>query len=135
MKADIYYPIVDQNMYGQVTKKWIFDRTIACNITPVTSKEDYRTEAFLHHKDYLTGRIKDDVRFTSTKDRQPITNILITNIRTADDSLVYEETAGERIGKGTIYEFASLDPFVGAFGNIEYNTVALRRTENQGVED
>lgn len=135
MKADIYYPIVDQNMYGQITKKWVFDRTIACNITPVTSKEDYRLEKYAHHRDSLEGRIKDDIRVSSTKSVQPITNVLITNIRTADDTLVYEETAGERIGRGTIYEFASFDPFVGAFNSIEFYTISIRRTENQGVDD
>jgi hypothetical protein len=28
MRADIYYPIITQNDYGQANKEWVFDRTI-----------------------------------------------------------------------------------------------------------
>ena len=33
MKADIYYPIITQNKYGQPQKEWVFDRTAVCNAT------------------------------------------------------------------------------------------------------
>ena len=36
MKADVYYPIITQNNYGQANKEWVFDRTIVCNATTPT---------------------------------------------------------------------------------------------------
>ena len=33
MKADVYYPIVEQGAYGNVTKTWIFNKTVVCNFS------------------------------------------------------------------------------------------------------
>ena len=51
-------------------------------------------------------------------DDMDINNILITNIRNANDQLIYRETGGSRSGRGTIYEVATVDPFTGPFGSI-----------------
>lgn len=136
MRVDIYYPKVEQNMYGQITKDWSFDRTINCSfLQDKLSKEDIPAESYVHPKDRLIGRIQIDPRFSTTKEPYPISNILFVNIRNEYGDLIYMETSGEREGKGTIYEVVSLDPFVGPFNNIEYYNLILRRTENQGVED
>ena len=50
-------------------------------------------------------------------------------------NLIYKETAGPRAGRGTIYEVATLEPFLGPFNDIEYFKVLLRKTENQAVTD
>ncbi len=31
MLADVYHPVVEQGIYGNVEKTWILDRTIACS--------------------------------------------------------------------------------------------------------
>jgi hypothetical protein len=72
---------------------------------------------------------------SSTETENAINNILITNIRNANDELIYRETGGSRSGRGTIYEVATVDPFTGPFGSIEYFKVLLRRTENQTITD
>ena len=33
MKADVYYPIVEQGAYGNVKKTWIFNKTVVCNFS------------------------------------------------------------------------------------------------------
>ena len=33
MKADVYYPIVEQGAYGNVQKTWVFNKTIICNFS------------------------------------------------------------------------------------------------------
>jgi hypothetical protein len=137
MKADIYYPIITQNSYGQPNKEWVLDRTIACNATAVggAGTEELKPEVFLQYKDKLVARSRSDIRISSLQDNNAVTNILITNIRTADDSLIYIETAGSRSGRGTIYEVATIEPFINPFGQIEYYKMVWRRTENQTAGD
>jgi hypothetical protein len=81
------------------------------------------------------ARSKTDIRVSSFLDNHAATNILITNIRDAQDNPVYRETAGPRSGRSTIYEIAAIEPFVGPFGNIEYYQMVFRRTENQTTGD
>ena len=137
MKADIYYPIITQNEYGQANKNWVFDRTIVCNATSVggAGTEELKPEVFLSYKDKLVARSRSDIRISSTNDSNADSNILITNIRNSGDVLIYLETAGPRAGKGTIFEVATLEPFVNPFGSIEYYKMLWRRTENQDVAD
>jgi hypothetical protein len=137
MKADLYYPVINQTQYGQASRTWFYDRTIICNATSVggAGTEQIKPEAFLQHENKLLARVKADPRVSSTQTDNAITNILITNIRNATDELIYRETAGPRSGRGTIYEVATVDPFTGPFGSVEYFKVLLRRTENQTITD
>lgn len=137
MLADVYYPIITQGTYGEIKKDWVFDRTIACNATTVggAGKEDIKPEVFLQYENKLVARSRTDLRTTSRESKEAATNILITNIRMSNGDLVYKETAGPRAGRGTIYEIATLEPFVGPFNNIEYYKMVWRRTENQAVGD
>lgn len=137
MLADIYYPIIQQGVYGEVKKDWVLDRTIACNATSVggAGKEEIKPDLFLQYENKLIARTKTDLRITSMEAQQAVTNILITNIRLANGELVYKETAGPRAGKGTIYEIGTIEPYVGPFNNVEYYKMLWRRTENQAVGD
>lgn len=137
LRADVYYPIISQNAYGQPNKQWVFDRTFTCYAEPATSggTENINTEPFLQYEDKLIARSKTDIRVSSSDDNNAITNILITNIRSTGDEVLYKETAGPRNNKGTIFEVATIQPFVGPFGSIEYYKMVWRRTENQSVGD
>ena len=133
MKADIYYPLVTQNKYGQPEKAWIYDRTVSINASFVgrQSGEDIKPEMILKNDNRLIGRLKTDPRTSSQESNYATTNILISNIRDDGDNLIFRETAGPRSGRGTIYEIATLDPFFGPFRSIEYYKILLRRSENQ----
>jgi hypothetical protein len=137
MKADIYYPIITQNSYGQPNKEWVFDRTIVCNATTVGGAGDVelKPDTFLQYDGKLVCRSRSDIRVSSNESENAITNILITNIRSKTDIILYKETAGPRTGRGTIYEVGTLEPFIGPFGEIEYYKMLWRRTENQTVGD
>lgn len=134
--ADIYYPIVTQGEYNEIKKTWVFDRTIICNASPVggAGTEDIKPAEFLQYENKLVARTKNDIRISSINNDQAVTNILITNIRTSSGEILYKETAGVRGGKGTIYEIATVEPFLGPFNNIEYYKMLWRRAENQAVE-
>jgi hypothetical protein len=137
MMADIYYPVISQTDYGQATKKWVLDRTIILNATPVggAGQEDIKPEIFLQYENKLVSRVKEDPRISTSNGSNAITNILIANIRNAQEVLIYKETAGVRAGRGTIYELGTVEPFTGPFGSIEYYKMLLRRAENQTVGD
>ena len=137
MKADIYYPIITQGEYGQPKKDWVFDKTVVCNVEPAGSggTENVKPDPFLQLQNKLMARTKSDPRISSQKEKNAVTNILITNIRHSDDELIYKETAGVRAGRGTIYEVATVEPFVGPFRTTEYYKMVWRRAENQTVGD
>lgn len=136
MLADIYYPIVDQGAYGNVKKQWILDRSIACNFGPVgqSGSEDIKPNVNITKESLLIGRSKTDIRISSLDNRNSVTNVILTNLRTAHEENVYLETSGPRSGKATIYEIASNEPVLGPFGNIEYYKIVLRRSENQASD-
>ena len=137
MKADIYYAQIKQNEYGQAQKSWIYDRSIICNATPIggASKEEIKPEIFLQNNGQLIARTKSDPRVSSQSSDSAMTNILVTNIRNANDTIIYRETSGPRSGRATIYEFATVEPFVSPLGDIEYYKILWRRAENQSVGD
>ena len=137
MKADVYFPILTQGEYGQPKKDWVYDRTVICNATPVggLGTEDIKPEAFLQYENKLIARTQNDPRLSSNSANNATTNILVTNVRDASDNIIYKETAGPRSGRGTIYEIATVEPFTGPFGSIEYYKMLWRRTENQTVGD
>ena len=136
MLADIYYPIVDQGAYGNVKKQWILDRSIACNFSPTgaAAGEEVKPNVNITKESILLGRTRSDIRVSGANNRNSVTNVVITNIRTNQQEDIYLETSGPRNGRSTIYEIASNEAIVGPFGNIEYYKVVLRRSENQASD-
>ena len=136
MLADIYYPIVEQGAYGNVKKNWIHDKTIACNFNSAGTawKEDIKPNANITQDSIMLGRAKSDIRFSSAEGQNSITNILVTNIKDKNLNELYLETAGPRAGKSTLFEVATVEPFVGPFGSVEYYKIVVRRSENQAVD-
>jgi hypothetical protein len=136
MLADIYYPIVEQGPYGNVQKTWIHDKTIACNFSSAGSafKEDIKPNANITQDTIMLGRAKTDIRFSTNKDQNSITNVIVTNIKDKTLNEIYVETAGPRAGKSTLFEVATVEPFTGPFGSVEYYRIVLRRSENQAAD-
>ena len=137
MLADIYYPLITQSTYGQAKKEWVLDRTVAVNAESLTRKavQDMQPAVFLQFEGKLMARTKKDPRVSTHEANSAITNILITNVRFPNGEIVYRETAGPRNGKGTIYEIASIEPFVGGLQTIEFYQMLWRKAENQSVGD
>lgn len=136
MLADVYHPIVEQGTYGNVSKRWVLDRTIACSLNPggPGAKEEITPNIDLTQNSLLTGRVRTDLRISSKDNPNAITNVIVTNIRDASGNPIHMETAGVRKNKSTIFEIATQQPFVGPFGNVEYFKVILRRSDNQAAD-
>lgn len=136
LQAQIYYPLVDQSPYGNIQKSWNFDRTISCNLYPAGSnfKEELDPNVFVLKDQLLIGRFKEDIRTSSVGESFEITNVLITNIVDKNCQIVYKETGGPRSDQGTLFEIATIQPFMNPFNRIEYYKVVLKRSENQGMD-
>jgi hypothetical protein len=134
--ADIFYPIVEQTSLGSIKKQWVHDKTLACSLTTAGSAfgEDVKPNVNITKELLLLGRIRSDIRISSSSTRNAITNILITNIKDVNGNEIYVETSGPRSGKSTLFEIATNEPFINPFGSVEYYKVVLRRSENQGTD-
>ena len=135
MCAEVYTPIVEQSAYGNVAKQWMLDRKIVCNFTPAGNafKEEVNPNIDLTKDTILVGRAKHDLRISSLEKLNSITNIVVTNIKDKNGNVIYLESAGPRAGQSTIFEIATVQPFVDPFGSVEHYKIVLRRSENQGV--
>ena len=135
MKADVYYPIVEQGAYGDVKKQWIYNKTVLCNfVEPKRIEEEVKPNVNIVLKKTLKGRVKTDIRISEENFKGSITNVIITNIRDKNDNPYYIETSGQRSGQPTIYEIETQAPMIGPFGNIEYYDLTIRRSENQATD-
>ena len=137
MCADVYYSITTQGSFGEIKKEWLLDRTIACNAAPFGRKglEELDPKMVTQLNNKLNARSLTDLRTSSLEKSYGITDILVTNIRDKHENLIYKETSGIRAGKGTIYEIATVQPFVGPFGNVESYQMVWRRTDSQASVD
>jgi len=135
MLADVYYPTISRGAYGDVVKSWGLNKTISGSFTPAGSetKEELVVNIDLTLDSILIARVKQDIRVSTSNKNNAITNIIITNIRDANNNKIYVETAGPRSGLPTIFEVATQQPFVNPFGRIEHYRLVLRRSENQAV--
>lgn len=134
--ADIFYPIVEQGAYGNIKKQWVLDRCIACFVGPAgtANKEEIKPNTNIIIDRTLIGRTKSDILSSQHNSNYSMTNVILTNIRDKYGNVVYNETAGVRSGKSTIFEIVSFDPIVGPFGSIEYYKIILSRSENQAAD-
>ena len=136
LQAEVFHPIVEQGAYGNVKKQWVLDRKIAVALSSGGSamKEDVKPNVNITTEQILIGRTKNDLRISARDSGNSITNIVISNIQDKNCNHIYNETSGVRKNKSTIFEVASVEPFVGPFGNVEFYNFTLRRSENQGVD-
>lgn len=134
--ADIYYPIVEQGPYGNVKKTWVLDRTIACSFNAAGRKfkQDIIPNPNITIDNSLIGRVRTDITASARDNLNSLTNIIITNIRDKDGNTIYNESAGPRVGKATLFEIATFNPIVGPFGKTEYYNVVIARSDNQGAD-
>lgn len=133
MTADIYYPMVSQSPYGNVSKEWTWDRNVVCSFeqTGAKAKEEITPNVSISQDTVLIGRVKANIGITSDNVEYALTNIMVTNIKDKAGQQIYVETGGPRKGLPMIFEVATQETHVGPMGKIEYYKVILRRSENQ----
>jgi hypothetical protein len=132
MQADIYHAITTSDAFGAQIKRWVPDRTVACSFASAGSafKEEVVPNVNITINQVLVGRTKTDPRISSY-DKEGITSVVITNIKDATGANVFIETTGKRKSESTIFEIATIQPYIGPFGSIEYYKILLKRSESQ----
>ena len=133
---DVYYPIVEQGAYGNIKRQWVLDRTVACFFNPAGRKfkEDVQPNTNITIDNSIVGRVRNDLTQATTNSLYSITNIIITNIRDRNGNYIYNESSGPRSGQPTLFELATTNPVVGAFGSTEYYKLVIRRSDNQAID-
>lgn len=136
MVADVYFPITDAGLYGNVEKRWVYDRTVVCSLTEAGAvfKEQINANVNITQEKLLVGRVKEDIRVSEQDGSKSLTNVLITNIKDKHGNEIYLETVGPRSGRSTIFEVASQDPYINPFGTVEFHKLVVRRAENQAAD-
>jgi hypothetical protein len=136
LSMEIYYPVVDQGAYGNVKKQWILDQTVKCFFNPAGRKykTDVQADVNITIDNAIVGRVPFDITQSSRENLNSMTNIIITNIKDVNGNLIYNESAGIRKGKATIFEVATINPIIGAFADVDYYKIVIRRSDNQAVD-
>lgn len=133
MTAEIYYPVVSQSPYGNVSREWTMDRLVSCSWeqTGAKAKQEIIPNVNVTQDVILIGRVKTNIAIASDTTKYALTNILVTNIKDRAGQQIYVETSGVRKGQPTVFEVATQETHIGPMGKIEYYKVILRRSENQ----
>jgi hypothetical protein len=137
MTADVFYPMVEQNAYGGVSKTWVLDKTVVGNFSPAGSstREEVVPNVNIIQNTLMICRVKADLRVSKNSTGTSLTNIIITNIKDSSGNEIYLETAGPRAGKSTVFEIATQEAQIDPFGGgVQYYKVVLRRSDNQGTD-
>jgi hypothetical protein len=82
----------------------------------------------------LFGRTKTNILQSTSGTGVSATNVIITNIRDANGTVIWDESSGPRAGKPTLYEIATFTAIAGPFGGVEFYRLVVRRSENQAVD-
>jgi len=134
--ADIYYPIVEQGGYGNLKKQWVLDRTVAVALNPsgTKGKQDIQPSVNVTIDNSLVGRTKTNILNAENGQGMSATNVVITNIRDANGTTIWDETSGPRAGRPTLFEIATINAVAGPFGGVQFYRLVVRRSENQAVD-
>ena len=142
MECDIYYARESQDKYGKIIKKWDFDMIEKCSFYTLGDKSNDDNFTFEDSKFYkletmLYGRLATDPRQDSSGLYHPLSHILIHNIRgvTCNTDNFWIETNGDYVGKPTVFEIKTCQPFVGPFNTIEYWKIQLERSDTQELNE
>lgn len=142
MQCDIYYAQESQDKYGKVDKSWTFDMIEPCSFYTLGDKSNENNFSFDDTKFYklenmLYGRFQSDPRKGSDGLYRPLSHILVTNIRgaTCNEEPFFIESDEGYIGKPTVYELKTCQPFIGPFNTVEYWKIQLERSDFQELND
>lgn len=143
MTADVYYAEEIQSPYGNMVRRWVFDRVVKCSAISELVDAMIAPELKVRNKSFdyssnIAFRTQEDVRKSSSGKYFPITAISVTNIKDPSgqpawingDNLKYEEGASK-----TKYEVKTIVPSFDMFHNIGMYRIFISRSANQKWED
>ena len=142
MECDIYYADESQARHGKIEKRWKFDKSERCSFYTLGDKSNddnfsFEKERFVKLETMLYGRFSKDPRKDSYGEYHPVSHILIHNIRSSmcNSETLWIETNGDYVGKPTVFEIKTCQPFIGPFNTIEYWKIQLERSDRQELNE
>lgn len=143
MTADIYYAEESQNDYGNMSRKWIFDRTIDCSAITVMSDKTIGGELsvkdrLIEYDSSVNIRTNEDIRKHSNGKYYPLTAIAITNIKDSNGDPAWINTQNLKTSAGTTktkYEIKTVVPSFDMFHKIGMYRIYATRSAAQNWEN
>jgi hypothetical protein len=142
MTADVYYAEESQAQYGNVVKKWIFDRTVKCSAISAISGESISEEIKIKERSITYNsdvffRTNEDIRKMKNGKYYPIGAVAITNIKDPSGEPAWINTENLKTRAETVktkYEIRTVVPSFDMFHNIGMYRVFITRSGNQKWE-
>lgn len=141
MTADLYYAEEEQSQYGNIVKKWVFDRTVKCSAITAAAGDlngELRVkDRSITYTSDIFFRTNEDVRKRSNNKYYPINSVSITNIRDASGEPAWINTENLKTKAETVktkYEVKTVIPSFDEFGNIGMYRVYISRSATQKWE-
>jgi len=141
MTADIYYAVEEQSQYGNIVKRWVFDRSISCSAISATSGELNAelkvTDRKIAYNSDIHLRTNQDVRKMTNNKYYPINAIAVTNLRDPNGEPAWINTENLKTKAETVktkYEIKTIVPRFDMFHNIGMYSLFLTRSANQKWE-
>lgn len=141
MTADVYYAEEEQSQYGNIVKRWVFDRTVNCSAITAAAGDlngevRVRDRSISYTSD-IFFRTNEDVRKRSNNKYYPINSVAITNIRDASGQPAWINTENLKTKAETVktkYEVKTVIPSFDEFGNIGMYRTYISRSATQKWE-
>jgi len=138
MYCDIWAATYEQDDYGMEVHDWNYDRMSVCyfNNMGAVQENSIKEGQLWEYEDHLIGRTPNDIRYNTLGLLQPITSLLITNIRNGLTGEPYfTESAGEREGYPTLFDILATEPYINPWNEVEYWKIYLGRSDKQAYAD
>lgn len=142
MSADVYYAQTKQLDYGNISKTWVYSRTISCSIISEMSTRGFAGELKTKGTDFIYDsnaflRTPDDIRHDENGIYHPITAISITNIKDPSGQYVWINGQNKRLSPdpvNTKYEIKTIVPTFNYDHNLRHWRVYMSKSQNQKWE-
>lgn len=134
LRADIYRPLITQDITGVANKRWRYERTVLCSARSILRKGTGDNSTAMEIEERL-NKLNSMVKLRCN--RIIPSNRLVLNIRN-EDLTIYQENQDPASAGGyntaTIFEVFGSSPIVNYDGAvIEYETILKRREIQQIV--
>jgi hypothetical protein len=139
MTAEIYYAQTTQQDYGNISKSWVFDRSVNCSMISDLSNKSFSGELRTKGGDFIYEsnaffRTPEDLRKDSSGTYHPITAIAITNIKDPAGNDVWINGQNLTNSAGAIktkYELKTIIPTFDYNHNLRHFRIFISKSQIQ----
>lgn len=132
MTAEVYYAQSRQDELGVPKKTWIFDRIVKCSAISTSANKSVsgelkQTNSYFELNSDVIFRTNDNIQKKKNGTFIPITEILITNIKDPNKTLVWETV----LNKSVQFEIKSFIPGYESSHTVKHYRAYIARSKKQ----